>query len=249
MGGPTGNKKNDILREMFAAEQQGMRVCVKELATRLNRTISTISEHIAGLAEQEQVKERQRGEWELTAKGRDRARALLPPTPNGIEYRGLIAAGPAIPLSAENLGEYMPISDLDPDQHFALRVTGTSMVGFGILDGDIAILRAVTNWLDVPDGAIIAALVPEGTDIDADDWLEKLKQTALSEEGANPPPLDHVTLKKLDPRLRSYLSQGIEQQRIGIKLQGSQGTLRPIALAVAGVLVRLQRDFPYRGVK
>ena len=248
MGGLTGNKKNDILREMFAAEQQGMRVCVTELATRLGRTISTISEHIAGLAEQGAVKERQRGEWELTAKGRARARALLPPTPNGIEYRGLIAAGPAIPLSAENLGEYLP-SELDPDQHFAVRVVGTSMVGFGILDGDIAILRAVTNWLDVPDGAIVAALVPEGTDIDADDWMERLNQTALNEEGANLPPLDHVTLKKLDARLRSFLSQGIEQQRIGIKLQGSQGILRPIALAVAGVLVRLQRDFPYRGVK
>jgi SOS-response transcriptional repressor LexA len=248
MGGLTGKMKNDILRMMFAAEQQGRRVRVKELAERLGRTISTISEHIAGLAENEEVRERQRGEWELTTKGRERAQSLQLPPPTGIEYRGLIAAGPAIPLSAENLGEYLPIYDLDSDNHFALRVKGTSMVGYGILNGDIVILRAVTNWLDVPDGAIIAALVPEGTDVEADDWLERLEQAVMTIEGANPPSLDYVTLKKLDARLRSYLSQGVEQQRVGIKLKGSQGNIRPLAAAVAGVVVRLQRDFQYRRI-
>lgn len=241
MGGPTGKQKNDILREMFAAEQNGRHVRVKELAERFGRSISTISEHIAKLAEQEEVTERQRGEWELTAKGRERARMLQPSL--GIEYRGFIAAGPAISLGAENLDEYLPASGLDPDQHFALRVKGTSMVGFGIFDGDIVILRSVTNWLDVPDGAIIAALVPEGTDIDGDDWLEKLDQSLQIDEGANVPILDHVTLKKFDPHLRSYLSQGIEHQRLGVELQGTQGIIRPSAVAVAGVLVRLQRDF------
>ena len=244
MGGPTGKNKNHILREMLAAEQRGRHVRVNDLAIQLQRSPSTISEHIADLAAAGEVIERLRGEWELTAKGRQRAESLLPPPPQfGIEYRGLIAAGPAIPLSADNLSEYLQIHDLDPASHFALRVRGTSMVGYGILDGDLVILRSVTNWLDVPEGAIVAALVPEGTDVDSDDWLEKLERVELTGEGADLPPLDHVTLKKLDIRLRSYLNQGIEQQRVRVKLKGSQGSIRPLAIAVAGVLVRLQRDF------
>jgi SOS-response transcriptional repressor LexA len=243
MGGPTGKNKNHILREMFAAEQQGRHIRVNDLAIQLQRSPSTISEHIADLAIAGEVIERLRGEWELTAKGRQRAKSLLPSSSLGIEYRGLIAAGPAIPLGADNLSEYLQIHDLDPASHFALRVRGTSMVGYGILDGDLVILRSVTNWLDVPEGAIVAALVPEGTDVESDDWLEKLERVALTSEGANPSPLDHVTLKKLDIHLRSYLSKGIEQQRVRVKLKGSQGNIRPLAIAVAGVLVRLQRDF------
>lgn len=243
MGGQTGKLKNDILRRMLEAERQGRRIWVKELAEHYGRVPSTISEHFAWLAVQGEVSERQRGEWELTSKGRERAKALLQPTQGGIEYRGFIAAGPAIPLSSENLGEYLPNPDLDPDQHFALKVKGSSMVGFGILDGDNVILRVVTNWLDVPDGAIIAALVPEGTDVEGDDWLSKLAQQYQREEDAQPPPLDHVTLKQYDERLRTFVRQGSEHQWAKARLVGSTGILRPVAMAVAGVLVQLQRNF------
>lgn len=241
MGGPTGQKKNDILRELFKAEQDGRRVRVKDLAERLGRTMSTISEHIADLARAGEVRERLRGEWELTPKGSARARTLLIQT-QGIEFRGLTAAGPAIRVNSEALDEFLPIYDLDPNEHFALRVQGTSMVGFGILDGDLVVLRRISTWIEVPEGAIVAALVPEGTDLDAEDWLERMAITATTAEGANQPALDHVTLKKFDVRLRSYLSQGIEQPRVGIKLTGSQGLIRPCAVAIAGVVVRLQRD-------
>ncbi len=248
MGGPTGETKDAIIRMMYTAELQGRRARVKDMAGHLRLRDQTISGHLANLASGGYVVDpRQRGEWVLTPKGRDWARGLQVRR-QGVAYRGRIAAGPAIPLFAEYVDEYLPIYDLDPDRHFALRVTGTSMVGFGILDGDIVILRTVTNWLEVPDGAIIAARVPEGTDVDDEHWLERLEQTATITEGAHAPPLDHVTLKKFDVRLRSYLSQGVEQQRIGVKLKGSQGNLRPLAVAVAGVLVRLQRDIPYRGV-
>lgn len=117
------------------------------------------------------------------------------------------------------------------------------MVGFGIFDGDMVILRAVTNWLDVPDGAIVAALVPEGTDVEDEGWLAKLVQAAEIEDDAQPPALDHVTLKQYDARLRAFVRQGVECQRAEARLIGSTGTLRPVAMAVAGVLVRLQRDF------
>jgi SOS-response transcriptional repressor LexA len=241
MGGPTGQKKNAILRELFKAEQHGRHVRVKDLAERLGRTMSTISEHIADLATAGEVRERLRGEWELTPKGSMRARMLLL-QPQGIQFRGLTAAGPAIRVHPESPDEFLPIYDLDPNEHFALRVRGTSMVGFGILDGDLVVLRRVSTWLEVPEGAIVAALVPEGTDLDAEDWLEQLAVTAMTAEGANQPALDHVTLKKFDVRLRSYVSQGVDQARVGVKLTGSQGLLRPGAVAIAGVVVRLQRD-------
>mgnify|MGYP000894274940 CR=1 FL=1 len=243
MGGQTGKLKNDILRRMLEAEQQGYQVGVKELAAYFGRVPSTISEHFAWLAGQGEVSERLRGEWELTTKGRARASGLLHPTPGRIEYRGFIAAGPAIPLSSENLGEYLPTVDLDPAHHFALKVKGRSMVGFGIFDGDMVILRTVTNWLDVPDGSIIAALVPEGTDVEDEGWLDKMAQAAEIEDGAQPPALDHVTLKQYDARLRAFVRQGVEGLRAEARLVGSTGTLRPVAMAVAGIVVRLQREF------
>lgn len=41
--------------------------------------------------------------------------------------------------------------------HFALRVTGESMVGAGILDGDVVVVRPQTS---ASDGDIVAALLP-----------------------------------------------------------------------------------------
>src|SRR5215213_4174225 len=107
MGGPTGKKKNDILRELFKAEQQGRHVRIKDLAERLGRTMSTISEHMADLATVDEVRERLRGEWELTPKGCARARMLIL-QPQGIEFRGLTAAGPAIRVNPESLDEFLP---------------------------------------------------------------------------------------------------------------------------------------------
>jgi repressor LexA len=45
----------------------------------------------------------------------------------------------------------------DDAEHFALRVRGDSMVGAGILDGDVVVVRAQD---DADDGAIVAALLP-----------------------------------------------------------------------------------------
>lgn len=263
MGGPTGRTKNGILRAMYEAEAQGDRVYVKQLAQMLNVKINTISGHMFELAQRQYVREQMRGQWALTINGRNYAQSLLPQPQSletrddanvfrarqrqspGIEYRGKIAAGAAISLSQEHLDEYLPPGDLDPERHFAVRVQGKSMIGFGILDGGLAILRSVTNWSEVPAGAIVAALVPEGTDVESDDWLERGKQVERIAEDDHQPLLDHVTLKKVDARMLSYIRQGVAEQRLRVILQGSQGTLRPIAVGVAGVLVRIQRDYSW----
>lgn len=71
---------------------------------------------------------------------------------------GRIAAGAPV-LAEENIDEQMavPASFVGGGDHFALGVTGDSMVGAGILDGDIVVVRRQ----DVAeDGAIVAALLP-----------------------------------------------------------------------------------------
>src|SRR6266571_4034506 len=71
---------------------------------------------------------------------------------------GRISAGSPI-LADENVEEYLavPADYATEDDHFALRVSGDSMVGAGILDGDVVVVRrqATAN-----EGQIVAALLP-----------------------------------------------------------------------------------------
>jgi repressor LexA len=71
---------------------------------------------------------------------------------------GRIAAGSPI-LAEENLEGYLtvPAGFAGEDDHFALRVSGDSMVGAGILDGDVVVVRRQD---DAADGDIVAALLP-----------------------------------------------------------------------------------------
>lgn len=244
MGGSTGRTKDKIIQAMYDAELQGKRIPVKDLAKLLELKNNTISEHLRNLYEKHgYVRETPhlRGRWELTEAGRSYIEALQV-RQSGIEYYGIIAAGPAVPI-LDNPGEHVASLNLDPHIHFAMRVRGDSMVSYGILDGDLVIFRRVSNWLEVPEGTIVAARVPEGTGADGDDWLEQLEQNTRCGEGAHMPPLDHVTLKRFDGRFRAYLSQGIEYQRAWVKLHGSKGVWQPPAVAIAGVMVRLVREY------
>lgn len=71
---------------------------------------------------------------------------------------GRIAAGSPV-LADEQVEEYLsvPTAFAKDEDHFALRVQGDSMVGAGILDGDIVVVRPQDQ---AKDGDIVAALVP-----------------------------------------------------------------------------------------
>ena len=71
---------------------------------------------------------------------------------------GRIAAGAPV-LAEENIEEYLAVPQgyADGRDHFALRVAGDSMVGAGILDGDVVIVR---SQADASDGDIVAAILP-----------------------------------------------------------------------------------------
>jgi repressor LexA len=73
-----------------------------------------------------------------------------------IPLHGRIAAG--APIEALEVGTMLPVPAalLGPGEHYALEVSGDSMVEAGILDGDLALIRRT----DVArDGEIVVALV------------------------------------------------------------------------------------------
>jgi repressor LexA len=72
---------------------------------------------------------------------------------------GRIAAGAPV-LAAEHVEDYLSVPThfvRGAGPHFALRVSGDSMVGAGILDGDMVVIRDQDT---ANDGDIVAALLP-----------------------------------------------------------------------------------------
>jgi len=78
---------------------------------------------------------------------------------------GRIAAGSPV-LAAENLDSYLsvPSTFAGRGEHFALKVVGDSMVGAGIHDGDLVVIRRQDR---ADDGDIVAALLPGSSEDEA----------------------------------------------------------------------------------
>lgn len=78
-----------------------------------------------------------------------------------ISVMGRIAAGTAIEaIEHETHKVSAPDDDFDPDTHFALEVSGESMINAGILDGDTVILKKTDH---AQSGDIVVALINEET--------------------------------------------------------------------------------------
>lgn len=89
-----------------------------------------------------------------------RAMALEAPRLEGvaIPLLGRIAAGAPV-LAEQHVEEYLtvPMGFVDGAEHFALRVAGDSMIGAGIFDSDVVVVRRQD---DAADGDIVVALLP-----------------------------------------------------------------------------------------
>jgi repressor LexA len=90
-----------------------------------------------------------------------RAMALSEPKADAVSVPlvGRIAAGSPV-LAAEHVEEYVAVPEgfaSDDAAHFALTVAGDSMIGAGIFDGDLVIVRQQDR---ADDGDIVAALLP-----------------------------------------------------------------------------------------
>lgn len=71
---------------------------------------------------------------------------------------GRIAAGAPV-MAAEHVEEYLAVPEgfAGDTEHFALKVAGESMIGAGIFDGDVVVIRSQDH---ARDGDIVAALLP-----------------------------------------------------------------------------------------
>lgn len=89
-----------------------------------------------------------------------RAMALSAEAPSSVAVPlvGSIAAGSPT-LAVEDIEEMIAVPEgfADDREHFALHVAGDSMIGAGIMDGDIVVVRKQSQ---ASDGDIVAALIP-----------------------------------------------------------------------------------------
>jgi repressor LexA len=78
---------------------------------------------------------------------------------------GRVSAGSPI-LAEQNIEEYLtvPTGFAAAEDHFALRVSGDSMMGAGILDGDVVVVRRQDS---ANEGDIVAVLLPGAAEDEA----------------------------------------------------------------------------------
>src|SRR5437868_11313696 len=99
---------------------------------------------------------------EVSAPAANNVVPLRPPQPApandviDIPLHGRIAAGTPIEALQGTETFSVPAALLGPGEHYALEVSGDSMVEEGILDGDVALIRKVN---DARDGEIVVALI------------------------------------------------------------------------------------------
>ena len=125
-------------------------------------------------------------------------RPVLPTPANDtieIPLHGRIAAGTPIEALQGTEGFAVPAALLGPGEHFALEVSGDSMVEEGILDGDFALIRKVDT---ARDGEIVVALI--------DDSEATLK--TFRHEGS---------MIRLDPANRQYEPQRYRPEQVQIQ--------------------------------
>ncbi len=125
-------------------------------------------------------------------------RPIVPPAANDtieIPMHGRIAAGTPIEALQGTEGFAVPAALLGPGEHYALEVSGDSMVEEGILDGDFALIRKVDT---ARDGEIVVALI--------DDSEATLK--TFRREGS---------MIRLDPANRHYEPQRYRPEQVAIQ--------------------------------
>jgi len=126
------------------------------------------------------------------------ARPVVPSPANDtveIPLHGRIAAGTPIEALQGTEGFAVPAALLGPGEHYALEVSGDSMIEEGILDGDFALIRKVDT---AREGEIVVALI--------DDQEATLK--TYRREGAT---------IRLDPANSRYEPQRYDESRVRIQ--------------------------------
>ena len=125
-------------------------------------------------------------------------KAVVPAPANDtidIPLHGRIAAGTPIEALQGTENFSVPAALLGPGEHYALEVSGDSMVEEGILDGDFALIRKVDT---ARDGEIVVALIDN----------EEATLKTYRREGQ---------MIRLDPANRAYEPQRFSEDRVRIQ--------------------------------
>jgi repressor LexA len=112
-----------------------------------------------------------------------------------VPLHGRIAAGTPIEALQGTENFAVPAALLGPGEHYALEVSGDSMVDEGILDGDFALIRKVDT---ARDGEIVVALIDN----------EEATLKTFRHEGS---------MIRLDPANRNYEAQRYDPRRVQIQ--------------------------------
>ncbi|HWU92306.1 MAG TPA: transcriptional repressor LexA, partial [Sphingomicrobium sp.] len=112
-----------------------------------------------------------------------------------IPLHGRIAAGTPIEALQGTESFAVPAALLGPGEHYALEVSGDSMVDEGILDGDFALIRKVDT---AREGEIVVALIND----------EEATLKTFRREG---------NMIRLDPANRNYEPQRYRPEQVNIQ--------------------------------
>ncbi len=140
----------DYLRAYIA--EHGFAPSLDEIGRHLGLgSLATVHKHLERLEAKGLIRRRRRQSRALELTGETHGSGV-----SKVPMLGRVAAG--TPIEAVEVAETVTLPDdlLGRGDTFTLRVVGDSMVGDGILDGDIVI---VESRADAPDGATVVALV------------------------------------------------------------------------------------------
>ena len=102
--------------------------------------------------------------WIQWQPGRARTLELKIAPPKGIPVLGMISAGGLVETFPDVRDHLDLMMNLKDENVFALTVCGDSMIGAHITYGDVVVMRPVGRIRNLPNGAIVSAMVPgEGT--------------------------------------------------------------------------------------
>ena len=181
---PLNEKQQKVLEYVQNRAQDGLPPSVREIcaATGIKST-STVHAYLR-LLEDEGYIARQ--------SGLNRAIRLPGENVTRIPLLGRVTAGVPI-LAVEQIEDYVPYSggQYPASEMFALRVSGTSMIGAGILDGDVVIVHRTPS---AENGDIIVALIVDEATVKRVFWENGYVRLQPENDAFEPIFLDEVVV-------------------------------------------------------
>lgn len=145
----TSNKQEEVFQFVVEyLEAHSYAPSIREIGEAVGlKSTATVYYHLTALQQQGRLN-----------MDRDKKRSITIPNAahNRIPIVGVVTAGRPI-LAVENIEGYLPIEGEARDR-YALRVRGDSMIGAGILDGDLVVIRPQQ---DAVNGQIVVAMLED----------------------------------------------------------------------------------------